>query len=95
MTEVREAYANLMRDFVSERITAQEFETQYLKKFKGEKRSLDEWTYQILDQVFGHVDAFCGDDLLRKDLESKYPGEQLSAEQLRLKVAEALARLEP
>jgi hypothetical protein len=95
MIAVRDDYANLMRDFVSRRITAQEFEARYLKKFKGEKRSMDEWTYRILDQVFGDVDAFCGDDLLRQALESEHPGEQLSAEQLRLKVAEALACLEP
>jgi hypothetical protein len=91
---VREDYAGLMRAFVQGTLTPAEFEADYLAKFKAERRELDEWTYRILDEVFGHVDAFCADDVLRQQLQKEHPGWHLSGEQLRAKVADALGRLE-
>lgn len=94
MTSVRDDYAALMRSFVRGTITATEFEAEYLAKFRDEKREYDEWTYRILDEVFGHVDAFCADEVLLKGLDSEHPGWHLSARELRTKVKEALGRLE-
>ena len=94
MKSARQDYADLMRDFVEGAITAQEFEALYLRRFKEEKRSLDEWTYRILDEVFGHVDAFRADEALFRRLDKENPGWPLTAEQLRSKVGDALARLE-
>ncbi len=94
MTGVRDDYADLMRSFVQGAISATEFEAEYLAKFKREKRELDEWTYRILDEVFGHVDSFCADELLLKGLDSEHSGWHLSARQLQTKVEDALGRLE-
>lgn len=93
MTTVREEYAALMREFVTGSISAPEFERRYLKKFKSEQRPLDEWTYQILDEVFGHVDAYTSDEAVYQQVAADNPGWPLTARQLKEKVGEAVARL--
>lgn len=95
MNAVRQEYAALMIEFVSGAMSATEFEKRYLEKFKSERRRLDEWTYRILDEVFGHVDAFCADEELYERLAVENPGWPLNDAQLREKVQEAVARLSP
>ncbi len=93
MNGVRKEYAALMTDFLEGTISPSEFERRYLDKFKAEQRPLDEWTYRILDEVFGHVDAFCGDEELYEQLVAERPGWPLNTAQLREKVREAVTRL--
>lgn len=93
MNAVHQDYVSLMNAFVSGAISAPEFERQYLEKFKNERRPLDEWTYRILDEVFGHVDAFTADEALYQQVSDENPGWPLTEAQLKKKVREAAARL--
>jgi len=93
MNAVRQEYLALMTEFVNGTISASEFELRYIEKFKGEQRPLDEWTYRILDEVFGHVDAYCGDAELYEQVAVENPDWPLNEAQLRQKVRDAAARL--
>lgn len=93
MSSVQREYADLMTAFVDGGISASEFERLYLDKFKGEQRQLDEATYQVLDEVFGDVDALCADDAVYLQLAAEHPGWPLNAAELREKVRTAVVRL--
>jgi len=54
-------YINLLEDFLADRITTSEFEQQFLQLFKSDKSFDSEREFQILDKLFGNVDAYCGD----------------------------------
>lgn len=66
MTPVAREYSEIMEGFLNQSLSPAEFQERYLAKFKSEKRTMDEKTYQILDKVFGDLDAFTTDDLLRQ-----------------------------
>lgn len=57
----------LLDRFLSNPVSVEEFRTTYLDRFKGEVRQLDEPLYQLLDGLFGDVDAFTTDSLLLAD----------------------------
>jgi hypothetical protein len=59
------AYITLIEAFVTERIPSVEFESQYLKLFKEEKRIPPPQVYMVLNNLFTDVDAFCPDPALR------------------------------
>lgn len=82
-----------MKSFVSGTIPADDFKEQYLEKFKKETRFLDESTYQLLEEVFGDVDAFEGDDSLRCGMEAENPGWGLDESQLKDRVRTAVTGL--
>ena len=82
----RQKYSGMIEDLLEGRLTATEFETQYLLSFKQEPESLRDDIFLILDRLFGDVDAFCSDASLRgKD--------DLDEGQLRQRAREALAAL--
>ena len=58
-------YASLLNDFISGRITPKTFETIYLRKFKAETIELPEHAFEVLDRLFGDVDAYCDDPSIR------------------------------
>ena len=93
MNSVQDEYIQLLSSFVDGRITAAEFESEHLTRFKAETRPLDEPSFGILDRVFGDVDAFCGDDDLYRELVAQKPGWYLNADELRSRVATALREL--
>jgi hypothetical protein len=82
-----------MTAFVDGTISAAEFERRYLDKFKREQRPLDEMTYQLLDEVFGDVDAFCADEEVYDQIAAEHPGWPHNAAELREKVRAAITRL--
>ena len=45
-------YKKLIVDFLEERMSANEFQTQYLKKFKEGNDCMDESLFEILNGVF-------------------------------------------
>jgi hypothetical protein len=81
-----EQYTSLLQGFLDESIDAREFESRFLKKFKNEKTVLPPDIYELLDELFADVDAFCPDPELCDD-------DDLNEQQLRAKAAEALAKL--
>ena len=60
-------YLDLMRGFGERRISASEFETKFLALYKNDATNWSEREFRALDELFGAVDAFCGDDSLRDD----------------------------
>ena len=81
------AYIELMEAFLSERVGPIEFESAYLDLFKSDQRMWPEPVYEVLNNVFLDVDAFCADPAIRGP-------DDLDEEQLRSSVAAALAALD-
>lgn len=94
MNDLHAGYAQLMRAFLSGEVPAAQFAHDYLQKFKGETRPMNERTYQLLDALFGDVDAFCEDESLNEQLSSERPGYYLNEAQLREHVNKAAACLQ-
>src|SRR5258708_16704807 len=79
-------YINLIESFLSNQISAPTFERAYLTKFKNDATDWSETEYEILNQLFGDLDAFCADPELRGQGD-------LDEVQLRHSAAEATRRL--
>jgi hypothetical protein len=54
-------YITILKEFVSKKIPANEFESQFLEMFKNETAPISEREFQILDKLFGDVDAYCNE----------------------------------
>ena len=81
-------YIRLLKHFVNNKISSNEFEFRFLEIFKKEKRFDSEREFQILDKLFGDVDAYCGDsDLFDSECD-------IDEAELRLSVQQALNALE-
>lgn len=85
-TERLEQYVLLINQFVSGSISTSQFEVSYLDMFKSEKKEFPQDTYNVLNELFSDVDAYCGDPCLRDD-------EDLDDEQLLSRATEALKKL--
>jgi hypothetical protein len=81
-------YIRLLKNFVNNKISSDEFESQFLEIYKNEKRFDSEREFQILDKLFGDVDAYCGDSALFD------PEFDIDEAELRLSVQKALNALE-
>lgn len=62
-----EQYIALLSSFVADKIDAADFEREYLKLFKEDTTERAEAEFEILDGLFGDVDAFCDDPELRDE----------------------------
>jgi len=78
-------YKKLIDDFIKAKITVDDFEYRYLKTFKYDSL-LDTPEYEILNELFLDVDAYCGDPTLRREVD-------LDEAQLRQKAENALFAL--
>jgi len=79
-------YILLLMQFVSGKITAAQFERSYLEMFKNEQEVFPENVYEVLNNLFLDVDAYCGDPSLRTK-------EDLDDDGLRSRAKEALKKL--
>ncbi|HZG71672.1 MAG TPA: colicin immunity domain-containing protein [Chondromyces sp.] len=81
-------YKRLIEDFVNRVITVEDFECAYLNKFKNETERIDDTLFGILNEVFEAIDCYWHECL---------PGQEtafeISEQQLRKEVSEALAKL--
>ncbi|WHY93132.1 colicin immunity domain-containing protein [Neobacillus cucumis] len=81
-------YKKLMKDFIDQVITVEDFEREYLKTFKNETERMDNTLFEILNGVFEAVDCYWHECL---------PGQEtafeISEQQLRKEVSEALDKL--
>jgi hypothetical protein len=85
--EKLEGYRLLLRRFLSGEITGHEFERLYLDKFKSEDTIWSSEIYEILNELFHDVDAFCDDPAIRN-------ADDLSESQLRQRAKIADEELE-
>ena len=60
-----DAYLRLLETFQSGRISAEDFETDYLALFKSDNRLFPENVFRILNQLFSDVDMFVSNPEIR------------------------------
>jgi Bacterial self-protective colicin-like immunity len=89
MSDVYTDYKILLNRFVEGAISPEEFKSAYLSRFKNEDRKLDEPLFDLLDSLFGDVDAFTND----QELLSESPTFYLNEVSLREKIVQALKEL--
>ncbi|MFC5589239.1 colicin immunity domain-containing protein [Sporosarcina soli] len=81
-------YKKLMVDFLEEKLSADEFQTQYFKVFKESDDIMAKPLFEILNGVFESADCYWHDCL---------PGQEttfeISEQQLRKEINEALIKL--
>ena len=62
-----EKYIKLLQEFVSNHISAAEFEQAFIQLFTNDNNLLPSREFQRLDKLFADVDAYCGDPNLIED----------------------------
>jgi hypothetical protein len=81
-------YNEIMEKFLNGKMSADEFQTQYLRKFKEWNDKMDKTQFEILNGVFEAADCYWNECL---------PGQEtafeISEHQLRKEVNEALIKL--
>jgi hypothetical protein len=64
-------YVSLLKGFLGEEVSAEEFQARYIEMFKSESRELDPSLFMILDTLFGDVDSLVLNPELMAELESQ------------------------
>jgi len=82
-------YKLLLERFLGGETSAEQFQAIYLHRFKNETRKLDEALFELLDSLFGDVDAFSTDTQLLAEKPEFY----LDKARLQEKVRQAALRL--
>jgi hypothetical protein len=80
-------YVRLIESFVANEIDAQAFEALYLEKFKNDPTEWTEPEYEVLNDLFSDIDAFCANPQLRGS-------DDLDEDQLRNSSELALRRIQ-
>ena len=93
MRDMDTDYGLLLHSFLAGAWSAEEFQRAYLERFKNDSRALDDAVFEILDELFGDVEAFCADPELLAALMGAQPGFYLDEKALRAKVTQASQRL--
>jgi Bacterial self-protective colicin-like immunity len=87
VSRMLENYRDLIRRFVIGDISADEFETDYLARFKDDTNQVTGEEFDILDELFADVDDYVSDPTLRESTGG------ISGEELRARARDAYARL--
>jgi self-protective colicin-like immunity protein len=87
VSRMLERYRDLIRRFVIGDISADEFETNYIARFKDDPNQVIGKEFDILDELFAEVDAYVSDPPLRESTGG------ISGEELRARARDAYARL--
>lgn len=61
-------YAVMLRLFIGGAITADEIEVLFLRLYKLDPTDWSPEIFNVLDTFFADVDAYCGDDALRREV---------------------------
>jgi Bacterial self-protective colicin-like immunity len=89
MTGFKDEYVRTMQDFVQGALSTTDFVTAYLNKFKNETRELGEEEFEMLDELFGDIDAYTPD----ASLIAEKPNFYIDEAQLRERVAMTISKL--
>ena len=87
VSRMLETYRDLIRRFVIGDISADEFETDYLARFKDDPNQVIGDEFDILDELFADVDDYVSDPTPRESTGG------ISGEELRARARIAYARL--
>jgi hypothetical protein len=82
-----ETYRDLIHRFIIGEISADEFETDYLIRFKDDPNQVTGDEFDILDELFADVDDYVSDPTLRESTGG------ISGEELRARARDAYSRL--
>jgi hypothetical protein len=93
MKAAADEYLVLMNTFLHGEMPSAEFQLAYIEKFKNETTLFDEKVFQLLDELFGDVDAFCADPEELAALQAELPGFYLDEQTLRGRVSDIAQRL--
>ena len=83
-----EKYIKLLQSFADSKISADQFEQQFLQMFKSDNNLQPGREFQILDKLFSDVDAYCSDPDLIED-----PRFDIGEVQLQVSAQETLDKL--
>lgn len=89
MSDTYTDYAQLLDRFLCGEMSVESFQKVYLDRFKNETRKLDALLFDLLDGLFGDVDAFTTDS----ELLTENPTFYLDEAKLREKVLQVANRL--
>jgi self-protective colicin-like immunity protein len=87
VSRMLENYRDLIRRFVIGEISADEFETDYLARFKHDPNEVTGQEFDILDELFADVDDYVSDPTLRETTDG------VSGEDLKARARDAYSRL--
>src|SRR5689334_18216648 len=87
VSRMLENYRDLIHRFVIGDISADEFEADYLTRFKDDPNQVIGEEFDILDELFADVDDYVGDPTLRERTGG------ISGEELKARARDAYARL--
>jgi len=87
VSQMLATYRDLIRRFVIGEISADEFETDYLARFKDDPNLVTGEEFDILDELFADVDDYVSDPTLRESTRG------IGGEELRTRAREAYSRL--
>jgi self-protective colicin-like immunity protein len=87
VSRMLENYRDLIHRFVIGDMSADEFETDYLARFKDDPNQVTGEEFDILDGLFADVDDYVADPTLRESTGG------ISGEELRARARDAYARL--
>ncbi|WP_236745339.1 colicin immunity domain-containing protein [Rhodococcus sp. BS-15] len=80
-------YRQIIESFVQEKISADDFEAEYLRTFTNDRSQVQGSEFIILEKLFFDVDDYLSDPVLRES------PEDLSGEQLRERAAATYVKL--
>jgi len=80
-------YLDLLRSFACGDIDVSSFEKEYLRAFKNEDTLFGGKVYEILNGLFGDIDEYCADPMIRND-------DDIDEKELLKRTIAALVRLE-
>lgn len=80
-------YRDLIRRFAAGEMSADDFEVEFLERFKNDPHQVVGAEFDVLDRLFAEVNDYVGDPSLRKSVGG------ISGEDLRSRVREVYARL--
>ncbi|MEO3714468.1 colicin immunity domain-containing protein [Roseateles flavus] len=89
MSDAKTEYEALIHQFLCGNLPVNEFQIEYMSKFKGEKRILSVNLYELLEEIFGCVDSFTTDF----ELLSEKPNFYMTESQLRERLQTTVRRL--
>jgi Bacterial self-protective colicin-like immunity len=87
VSRMLETYRDLIHRFVIGEISADEFEADYLARFKDDPNQVIGEEFDILDELFADVDDYVSDPTLRESTGG------VSGEELRARARDAYTRL--
>ena len=94
MNSVIEDYRKLLQSYLNGELPAMDFILKFLDKWQQDNTPMEGELYDIMDQLWGDVEAFQPDEEMYRDLEKQSTGLYLNTAQFRGRAEAALRDLQ-